>query len=292
MGCRPYFVADRLEALVDEGDSRSSSPVREHGSFRIVSQLHVAIQTPWSRCLYLHVVWTNRIVHIQRVARFWLDLRLRSRLRLCLYLNVQTHWYFRSQVRNVCRFPEHSNGTFVLSWQVALFCELDLGLVGLVGSFLIVEHLWTQFLHPIISQGNLRKRPRWLIYFLVYDFSSFHLDSFRDTIGCECIVKDDGVRSLLMWLKSFLLSKSDVDPIHRVLMFLPCCMHVPCKTRCFQVDRLRIFVFFVQRIYRQKVYCMPFAQSLASRYQSWIHDGMYNDCTSDVINVLEEIVQN
>ena len=46
MGCRHYFVADRLEVLVDEGDSRSSSRVREHGSFRLVSQLHVAIQTP------------------------------------------------------------------------------------------------------------------------------------------------------------------------------------------------------------------------------------------------------
>ena len=43
MGCRHYFVADRLEALVDEGDSRSSSRLREHGCFRLVSQLHVAI---------------------------------------------------------------------------------------------------------------------------------------------------------------------------------------------------------------------------------------------------------
>ena len=46
MGCRHYFVADRLEELLDEDDSRSSSRVREHGSFRLVSQLHVAIQTP------------------------------------------------------------------------------------------------------------------------------------------------------------------------------------------------------------------------------------------------------
>ena len=54
---------------------------------------------------------------------------------VCLYLNVQqTNWYSRSQVRNVCRFPEHSNGTFVLSQRVALFCELDLGLVGLLGN--------------------------------------------------------------------------------------------------------------------------------------------------------------
>ena len=35
VGCRHYFVADRLEVLVDEGDSRSSSPAREHGSFRL-----------------------------------------------------------------------------------------------------------------------------------------------------------------------------------------------------------------------------------------------------------------
>ena len=45
MGCRHYFVADRLEVHFDEDDSRSSSRVREHGRFLLVSQLHVAIQT-------------------------------------------------------------------------------------------------------------------------------------------------------------------------------------------------------------------------------------------------------
>ena len=34
-----------------------------------------------------------------------------------------------------------------------------------------------------------------------YDFSSYHHKSFRDTIGWECIVKDDGVRSRLIKLK-------------------------------------------------------------------------------------------
>ena len=90
------------------------------------------------------------------------------------------------------------------------------------------------------------------------EFSSFHLNSLRDTIGWECIVKDDGVRSRLIELKTFLLSKFDVDPIHRVLMFLPCFVHVLCKTRCFQVDCQRIFVFFVHRIHRQKEYCLSF----------------------------------
>ena len=66
----------------------------------------------------------------------------------------QTNWYSRSQVRNVYRFPEHSNGTFVLSQQVALFCELDLGLVGLVGSFLLVE----QLLNPIPSSNYFSRK--------------------------------------------------------------------------------------------------------------------------------------
>ena len=44
MYCWQYFVVDRLEELVDEGDSRSSSQFHEHESFRLVSQLHVAIQ--------------------------------------------------------------------------------------------------------------------------------------------------------------------------------------------------------------------------------------------------------
>ena len=71
----------------------------------------------------------------------------------------------------------------------------------------------TQFLHPTISQGNLRRRSRWRIYFLVYDFSSFHLDSLRDTISWECVVKDDCVRHCLIELQSFPLSKLYIDPV-------------------------------------------------------------------------------
>ena len=52
------------------------------------------------------------------------------------------------------RFPEHSNGTFVVSQQVALFCELDYGLVGLVGSLLIVE----QLLNPIPSSNHFSRK--------------------------------------------------------------------------------------------------------------------------------------
>ena len=85
MGCKHYFVADRLEDLVDEDDSRSSSRVHEHENFRLVSQLHVAIQTPWSRYLSPRAGGTS--VH-QRVAPFYLNLHLRLCLCLCLSLNV------------------------------------------------------------------------------------------------------------------------------------------------------------------------------------------------------------
>ena len=88
--------------------------------------------------------------------------------------------------------------------------------LDLLGVFTTSRNFWAQFFHPIIFEGNRRRRSRWRRYFLVYDFSSFHHDSLRDTISQECIVKDDCVRSCLIELKSFLLSKFDVDPIHSV----------------------------------------------------------------------------
>ena len=70
-----------------------------------------------------------------------------------------------------------------------------------------------QFLHPIMSQGNLWRRSRWFIYFLVYDFSNLHPKNFQDTLSWECVVKDDRVRSCLIELQYFPWSKIDVDPI-------------------------------------------------------------------------------
>ena len=67
-------------------------------------------------------------------------------------------------------------------------------------------------------------------------------------------MKDDCVPSCLIELNSFLMSNFNVDPTHRVLMF------VPCKTRCFQVNVVRISVFFVHRIHSRKEYRLSFAQ--------------------------------
>ena len=67
MDCRRYFAASRLEVLFDEDDFRSSSRALECGSFLLVSQLHVAIQTLWSQCLFPRAEWT--VVH-SRVSPF------------------------------------------------------------------------------------------------------------------------------------------------------------------------------------------------------------------------------
>ena len=154
-------------------------------------------------------------------------------------------------------------------WLIGFWFWLDS-----LGIFAASSDFWIQFFHPIIFEGNRRWWSKWRIYFLVYDFSSFHPNNFRDTMSWECFIKNDGVRSSLIELQSFLHSKIEVDPIQRVLMFLPCFMHVLFKTRCSQVDRIRILVFFVHRIHRQIEYCVSVAQILSSRYQSWICDGM------------------
>ena len=210
-------------------DSRSSSRVREHGSFLLVSQLHVAIQTLWSRCLFPRALWTDRwIVHFQRVSRFLFDLRLRFRLRLCLDLNVQQTLAHNSWLNggpftglSVLKFvlSQLNKTRFSISWALEPDdCSAKTSLPAFTIGFLVfgsvcwdgslhyLSNFGTQFFHPVVFKGNLRRRSRWRKNFLVNDFSSFHHDSLRDTISWECVAKDR-VRSCLIELKSFSLSK-------------------------------------------------------------------------------------
>ena len=169
-----------------------------------------------------------------------------------------------------------TTGHPVLSWFGFGFSWVDWELFCLSSNFTfwLSSNFWTKIFHPVMFLGNLWRRTKWRKNLLVYDFSSFHPNNFRDTISWKCFVKNESVRSCLIERQSFLQSKVDVDPIHRILMLLPCFMHVLCKTRCFQVDRVRILVFFVCGIHRQKEYCLSVARILSSRYQSWIDDGM------------------
>ena len=51
-------------------------------------------------------------------------------------------------------------------------------------------------------------------------------------------------------------------------------------------------MILVHKIHRQKENCLSGAQILTSKYLTRIDDGMKIDCTSDIINVLEETVRN
>ena len=123
MGCRHCFVVDRLEELVDEGDSRSSPRAHEHGSSRLV--FTTACGNPHtlkSMSTSSNGVDEPKKCPITTGLPFYHDLHLRFCLCLCLSLNVQqTNWYSCTHERNVYRFPEHSNGTIVLSQLVSPF---------------------------------------------------------------------------------------------------------------------------------------------------------------------------
>ena len=70
---------------------------------------------------------------------------------------------------------------------------------------------WPTSFSSHVSKRSIGRRPRWRICFLVYDFSSFHPNNFRNTIRWTCFVKNDRVRSSLIELQSFLQSSIDVD---------------------------------------------------------------------------------
>ena len=75
-------------------------------------------------------------------------------------------------------------------------CLAWFGTFGLLNNLSIwsLSNFWTLIFHPVMCQGNLWRRARWPIYFLAYDFSSFHPNNFRDTISWECFMKNDSVR--------------------------------------------------------------------------------------------------
>ena len=169
-----------------------------------------------------------------------------------------------------------------------------LGTFGLLNNFSLwlSSNFWTHFFQPIMFQRNLWWITRWRKNSLAYDCSSFHPNNFRDIISWEwCFVKNDSVRSCLIELQSFIQSKVDVDPIHHVLMFLPCFMHVLCMTRYTQIDHIKILVIFVHKINKQKEYGLSLAQTLTSKYESRTDDRMQIERTSDMIYVMEETVR-
>ena len=89
MGCRRYFVANRLEVLVDEDDSRSSSRVREHEIFSAC--FTTACGNPDTlKSMSISSSCVNKPMDCPLTSlSVLIDQRLRFRLCLCLYLHVQ-----------------------------------------------------------------------------------------------------------------------------------------------------------------------------------------------------------
>ena len=204
MGCELCFVVDLLEEIVGEGGSRSSWTIHEHESSELISQQNVAIRVFWSRCQPRLTLIARDLHHGKhRVSPFY-------------------HVSQILQEKNVFRSPE--NGMLLRSIMIWVWIWLAwLGTSGLLNncSLWLSSNFWTQF-HQVMFQGNLWRRSWWRIFFLVYDFSSFHQRS---------IVFD----------RTSILS-SEQCWCHRILMFLPCFVHGLCKTRCFRVDRVRILL--------------------------------------------------
>ena len=161
-------------------------------------------------------VWTNRwIVHSQ-VSPCLFDLRLHFRASLSLSKRSRdtgTQLFTSLPVLTLV-LSQANKTSFSISWVNCCpptgLTVLDNSVFGFgwipLGVFAASSEFWIQFFHQIIFDGNLKRMPRWRIYILVYDFSSFHHNSFRDTISCECVVKDRCIRSCLIELRTFLLN--------------------------------------------------------------------------------------
>ena len=219
----------------------------------------------------------------QWVAPFYHDLFRLQRWSLCFH---ERNVFGRLLARDWCHGKQRVS---------PFYHDLGLDLVGLIGNFWIVAQLLhpvvEQLLNRILSSNHVSRKSLeeakvthilsriWLL--------QFPSEQLLETISWECFVKNDSVRSCSI---SSLQSKIDVDPIHRILMFLPCSMHVLCKTRCIQI--VSESLWFVHGSHRQKESCLSVAQILTSRYQSRIDDGMKIERTSNMVNMLEENVRN
>ena len=156
MGCRRYFVANRLEVLVDEDDSRSSSRVRTR---------------KFSACFTTARGNPDTLKSMSSSSR-WVNKPMDCSLSTGLPVLTWSESTFSSAWVDSCPFLT------ICFWF----------LVGFVGSS-TSSNFWTQFFHPIVLKGNLRRRSRWRKYFLICDFSSSHHDSLRDTISWEACRK-------------------------------------------------------------------------------------------------------
>ena len=107
------------------------------------------------------------------------------------------------------------------------------------------------------------------MYAFSYKTSQSSISQLLDTISWKCSLKDDCIRSSLIECQSFPNRKIAVDPLYRVLMFLPSAMQLLCTTWYTQVNLFRILDGLC--LWDQKTERIPFVSCLNSDLQVSIH---------------------
>ena len=171
MGCRHYFVVDLVEELVDEGDSRFFfTNSREFSACFTTESGNPGILKSMSTSFNIERSWFAS----RQTTGFPVPSCLKN------FFTKRTCFDF---LRTGCSFFWGQTTGFLRSIMIWVWIWLvRLETFGLLSKFSpwSLTIFWIQFFHPIMFQGDLRWSPRWHVYFLVYDFSSFHPNNFRD----------------------------------------------------------------------------------------------------------------
>ena len=193
--------------------------------------------------------------------------------------------FFYVSQQNVANLVQHwllvicvtANNGFHHSLMIWVWIWLAwLGTFGLLNnfSFWLSSNFWTQFFHTIMFQGHLWKRTRWRIYFLAYDFYSFHPNNFRNTTSWECFVKNDGVRSCLIELQSLFRARLMSTQYTVFWCFIHAlCMYCARRGALKSIVSGSLWFLSMGPTSRKNTVCL-LLNVLTSRYQSWIHDGV------------------
>ena len=281
MGCKHYFVVDLLEDLVDENDSRSCWRTQDHDKYQLVSQLNVAIQKFWSRSPP-RLKMNRPIASTQQVSPINRDLHLFLNWSSCCHeRNVfgtfctrETCIYFLEVGALFFLRANNVSPRFIMIWIWS----------GWLGTFCLSNNFWTpHFLHPIIFQGKILEETEVTQTLLQFPIN------FRDTIVLECFMQNDGVRPFVMELRSFLQSQVDVNPMHRILFFsmlYACIAHDAVHSSRSYQDPCVFCPKDPETVCLFLKFCPPGVNPELMMECKLI------DCTSDVINILGEIVRD
>ena len=287
--------------LLDDGDSRSASRVREHVSFLLVSQLHGAIQTLRSQCSLMDfalstclsvLIWSTSTFSSKSLSlskrstepgtQLWLnDVAYKDLSVLEFVLSKPTKTPFPISFVNKPTGCSLTSLSVLDNWVFGFW-------LGLLEIFTTSSNFWTQFFHPL-SWKEIFGGGRGDAYTFSKKISPDPI-TIASGIHWECVVKDDCNRSCLIELKHFCWASFRSTQYTVVWCFFHtfCLYHA--KRGASKLDLCVPCSLDPQTCRIPSLFSV--AQILSSRYQSSIDEGVWIDCTSDATNILEEVVRN